>query len=103
MDAAAIAAALEIQSVHPITKPAYSPIARRANTYCPPDLGSIAASSATVIAPHSEYSAPMIQTPRNQAGEGSAAATSPGVRRIPTPMVLATIIVAPNTTPRILR
>src|SRR5436190_850471 len=101
IDAAAIAAALEIQSVQPMTKPAYSPMARRANTYCPPDCGSIAASSATVMAPQREYSAPMIQTPRNHTGEGRAAATSPGVRRMPTPMVLATIIVAPKSTPRI--
>src|SRR5688500_12805007 len=52
MAPAAIDAALEIQSLHPMTKPAYSPMARRAYTYWPPDFGSIAASSAIVIAPH---------------------------------------------------
>src|SRR5687768_13863515 len=35
----------------------------------------------------------------NHAGDGSAAATSPGVRRMPALMVLPTITVAPKTTP----
>src|SRR5688500_3480018 len=39
----------------------------------------------------------------NHAGDGSAAATSPGVRRIPDAMVLPTMMVAPKRTPRTLR
>ena len=43
----------EIQSLQPTMNPGYSPSARRTNTYWPPDLGSIAPSSASEMAPSS--------------------------------------------------
>src|SRR3954468_800155 len=42
----------------------------------------------------------MTQSPRKSAGDGSRAATSPGVRRIPTRMVLPTSAATPKETPR---
>src|SRR6185437_14909622 len=52
-DTAAVLAHVDSQSLQPITNPGYDPNACRANTYCPPDLGSIAPSSARFIAPSS--------------------------------------------------
>src|SRR5947207_2279498 len=46
---------VEIQSLHPTMKPAYSPNAYRAKTYCPPERGIIAPSSDNEIAPGSAY------------------------------------------------
>ena len=100
---AAMAPHDDTQSVQPTTNAGYSPSARRANTYCPPDFGIITASSAIVIAPSSAYTPPASHAPMNQTGCGSAAATSPGVRRIPTPMVLPTMIASPKATPRTFR
>jgi hypothetical protein len=42
---------VEIQSLQPTIKPAYSPKAYRAKTYCPPDFGIIAPNSAKQMAP----------------------------------------------------
>src|SRR6185369_5059318 len=47
---AAVEPHVEIQSLQPTMKPAYSPSAYRSNTYWPPDRGIIAPSSATEIA-----------------------------------------------------
>ena len=44
---------MEIQSLQPTMNPGYSPSARRTNTYWPPDLGSIAPSSESEMAPSS--------------------------------------------------
>ena len=46
IETAAVVPQVEIQSLHPTRKPAYSPNAYRENTYWPPERGSIAPSSA---------------------------------------------------------
>jgi hypothetical protein len=92
-------AQVESQSLQPTTNPGYSPKQRRTNTYWPPDWATIAPGSAREIAPSSAYSPPMIHTPRNKAGLGSPAATSPGVRRIPIIIVLPMITAMPKETP----
>src|SRR3954453_4691400 len=42
----------------------------------------------------------MIQTPRNGQRVGSCAAMSPGVRRMPAPIMFPTVTARPNVTPR---
>src|SRR6266550_2082333 len=69
-------------------------------TYHPPERGIIAPSSATEIAPSNAYTPPRIQTPMNKVGVGSCDATSPGVRRIPIPMVPPIVTANPKPTPR---
>src|SRR6185437_9736815 len=51
IDTAAVLAFVDNQSLHPMTNPVYEPNACLANTYCPPDRGSIAPSSARLSAP----------------------------------------------------
>ena len=99
---AAVAPHVEIQSVQPMTNAGYSPSARRAKMYWPPDFGIMTASSAIVIAPNRAYTPPAIHAPMNHADCGSAAATSPGDRSIPTPIVFPTIMASPKATPRTL-
>src|SRR5688572_5655501 len=86
MDTAATLPDVEIQSLHPTTNAGYSPSAPRANTYCPPDRGIIAPSSARETAPSNAYRAPTTQTDTNTVVLGTFAATSLGARRIPAPM-----------------
>src|SRR6185437_4883127 len=97
IDTAAVLAHVDNQSLHPITKPVYGPNACRANTYCPPDRGSIAPSSARLSAPRSAYTPPAIHTPKNSAGVGSRPAISPGAASMPAPIVFPMITASPNT------
>src|SRR5678810_1289751 len=99
IDAALNVATVDTQSLHPIMSPAYEPNARWANTYCPPDLGTITPSSARDITPSSAYAPPATHASRNMARLGSSPATELGVRRIPDPIVLPTMIAIPNATP----
>src|SRR5438067_8945613 len=70
------------------------------NTYHPPERGIIAPNSATEMAPSNAYTPPRIQTPMNKVGVGSCLATSPGVRRIPMPIVPPIVTANPKPTPR---
>src|SRR5215211_1824031 len=99
MAAAASDAVDEIQSLAPITKPAYGPNARRANTYCPPDRGITTPSSASDTTPSSAYAPPAIHASMKAAGLGNSEATVPGVRSIPEPMVLPMMTATPNAIP----
>ena len=56
-------------------------------------------SSASDTAPSSAYSPPAIHTARYSPVVGSCAATCPGVRKIPAPMVFPTMTASPNVTP----
>jgi hypothetical protein len=49
------------------------------------------------------YSPPMIQTERKGQNVGSCAAMSPGVRRMPAPMMLPTVTARPKVRPRTFR
>src|SRR5947207_2320856 len=69
-------------------------------TYHPPERGIIAPNSATEITPSRAYTPPRIQTPMNRVGVGSCDATSPGVRRIPMPIVPPIVTANPKPTPR---
>jgi hypothetical protein len=59
----------------------------------------MAPSSASDRAPSRAYAAPATQIPRNSGTDGRCAATSPGVRRIPIPMVLPMTMARPKATP----
>jgi len=72
---AAMLPALEIQSLQPTTKAGYSPSARRTKTYCPPERGSAAPSSASESAPSNAYTPPASHTARSS--RRSAAAPRP--------------------------
>ena len=63
------------------------PYASDRKTYTPPACGRDALSSAKVRAPHIAVNPPTIHMPRIQAGEGSDAAISEGVRKMPEPIV----------------
>src|SRR5687767_11014966 len=101
IDTAAELPHVEIQSLQPTTNPAYSPMPARANTYCPPDRGSIAPSSASETAPSSAYTPPAIHSASTRPSLPAAlAATSPGARRIPAQIVFPIVTASPNPTPR---
>src|SRR5690349_1467870 len=97
--AAAKAATDDTQSLHPTITPAYDPNACRAKTYCPPDRGTNTPSSAREIVPSSAYTPPAIHARIKSHSFGSTAATDPGVRRIPDPIVLPTMTATPKATP----
>jgi len=83
-----IVAAQANQSTQPTTKPARSPKARRTYTRKPPASGYMAASSDKDTAPMSVYRPPTHQQIRMSVGVPAAAATRPGRRRMPTPIML---------------
>src|SRR5688572_12253384 len=86
--------------VHPVMKPASGPYASRRYTYSPPARGRNAASSAYAIAPKNASTPPAIHVDRNQTGCGTIDAMSGGVKRMPPPMTLATMMAAASNGPR---
>src|SRR4030095_2257324 len=72
----------------PNRNPAIGPHPSRTNTYHPPVRGNVAASSATVRAPHNEITPSGPHTSIIIGGSGTRDATTAGVRKIPEPMVM---------------
>jgi hypothetical protein len=74
----------------PKRKAGSAPYASRRYTYSPPARGNMAASSATVSAPHSEITPPRIHTSATPPTLPASVATVLGTRKMPLPMVSPT-------------
>ena len=83
-------------SIHPTTNAARRPNASRANTYLPPARGCRVASSEKHSAPSNAITPPSTQATKVSPGRPSRAATIPGVRKIPEPIVIPTTIASPS-------
>jgi hypothetical protein len=90
-----------IQSQQPTTNPRRLPKARSEYTYQPPARGSMAASSLTAPLRSSVYTPPTSQIAEVSPAVPMYPATSPGVRRMPPPMVAPTPTAIPKPTPSI--
>src|SRR5687768_3296180 len=88
-----------MKDVHPVRNAARLPNASRRYTYSPPARGRNAASSAYAMAPANASAPPAIQAVRNQKAFGIAAATRGGVKRMPPPITLATMMAAASNGP----
>ena len=94
---AAIAAAyMPSASTQPTTNAARRPNASRAYTYFPPACGRRAASSAKTRVPRNASAPPSTQAANVRIGRPSWRATIPGVRKIPDPTMIPTIIASPS-------
>src|SRR5207245_478377 len=83
-------------SIHPTTNAARRPKASRAYTYFPPARGCRVASSEKHSAPSNAITPPSTQATKVSPGRPSRAATIPGVRKIPEPIVIPTTIASPS-------
>src|SRR5690349_19122189 len=90
-----------IQSQQPTTNPTRLPKARSEYTYQPPARGSMVASSFTAPLHSSVYTPPTSQIAEVSPAVPMYPATSPGVRRMPPPIVLPTPPAIPKPTPSI--
>src|SRR5439155_24391022 len=83
-------------STQPTTNAARRPNASRAYTYFPPACGRRAASSAKTRVPRNASAPPSTQATNVRIGRPSWRATIPGVRKIPDPTMIPTIIASPS-------
>src|SRR5437879_8044082 len=83
-------------SIHPTTNAARRPNASRAYTYFPPARGYRVVSSEKHSAPSKAITPPSTQATKVSPGRPRRAATIPGVRKIPEPIVIPTTIASPS-------
>src|SRR5262245_28093352 len=85
--------------VQPVRNAASRPNAASRYTYSPPALGRTVASSAYAIAPANASAPPTAHVARNPVGLGTLSATCGGVKRMPPPITLDTMIAAASNGP----
>jgi len=84
-----------------MTNPGNGPQARLTSAYDPPDRGVIPTSSATTLAVNNANRPPATQSNTKINGSVTTSAISPGVRKIPKPMMPPMVIANENPVPSI--